>query len=143
MIGFLFVVGGVLPGHVFSRIPVTQVFRRYTEGKKGWKHPLLFVQFCGVAFIFGLLGVVLLQSRHVTTRDRGFDPAGIAVAYTSFANSENARSTLVNLPYVESAASGSDMILGGLSGEFVTTDAGKDYSMRWLRVDKDYVPFLD
>ncbi len=142
VIGFLFVVGGVLPGHVFSRIPVTQVFRRYTEGKKGWKHPLLFVQFCGVAFIFGLLGVVLLQSRHVTTRDRGFDPAGIAVAYTSFANSENARSTLVNLPYVESAASGSDMILGGLSGEFVTTDAGKDYSMRWLRVDKDYVPFL-
>lgn len=43
---------------------------------------------------------------------------------------------------MESAASGSDMILGGLSGEFVTTDAGKDYSMRWLRVDKDYVPFL-
>ena len=32
----LFIVGGVLPGRLFARIPVSQVFRRYTEGKKGW-----------------------------------------------------------------------------------------------------------
>ena len=31
----LFIVAGVLPGRLFSRIPVTQVFRRYTDGKKG------------------------------------------------------------------------------------------------------------
>ena len=31
----LFIVGGVLPGRMFSRIPVSQVFRHYTEGKKG------------------------------------------------------------------------------------------------------------
>lgn len=27
----LFIVGGVLPGRLFARIPVSQVFRRYTE----------------------------------------------------------------------------------------------------------------
>ena len=31
----LFIVGGILPGRLFARIPVSQVFRRYTEGKKG------------------------------------------------------------------------------------------------------------
>ena len=31
----LFIVGGVLPGRLFARIPVSQVFRRYTEGEKG------------------------------------------------------------------------------------------------------------
>lgn len=41
VIGVLFIVGGVLPGRLFARIPVSQVFRRYTEGKKGWKRPLL------------------------------------------------------------------------------------------------------
>ena len=51
----LFVIGGVLPGRMFARIPVSQVFRRYTEGKKGWKRPLLFIQFMGVAFICGLM----------------------------------------------------------------------------------------
>lgn len=143
VVAFLFVVGGVLPGQLFSRIPVTQVFRRYTEGKKSWKRPLLFVQFCGVAFIFGLLGVVLSQTRHVTTRDRGLNAKNIAVTYAAFPKGDNARSTLLNLPYVESLASGSDVILGGLSGEFVTTDAGKGYSMRWLEVDKDYIPLLE
>ena len=43
----LFIVAGVLQGRLFSRIPVTQVFRRYTDGKKGWKRSLLFVQFMG------------------------------------------------------------------------------------------------
>lgn len=33
-VAVLFVVGGVLPGRLFARIPVTQVFRRYTEGKR-------------------------------------------------------------------------------------------------------------
>lgn len=30
----LFIVGGVLPGRLFARIPVSQVFRRYTEGRR-------------------------------------------------------------------------------------------------------------
>lgn len=33
-VALLLLVGGVLPGRLFARIPVTQVFRRYTEGKK-------------------------------------------------------------------------------------------------------------
>ena len=75
VIGVLFIVGGVLPGRLFARIPVSQVFRRYTEGKKGWKRPLLFIQFAGVlrlqgghavgqglAQLFQLLGVGGLQT---------------------------------------------------------------------------------
>lgn len=56
----LFIVAGVLPGRLFSRIPVTQVFRRYTDGKKGWKRSLLFVQFMGVSFVMGILLVSLM-----------------------------------------------------------------------------------
>ena len=64
----LFLIGGVLPGRIFSKIPVTQVFRRYTEGKKGWKRPLLFIQFAGVAFICGLMCVVMLQYHYVINK---------------------------------------------------------------------------
>ena len=62
VIVILFMIGGMLPGQLFARIPVTQVFRRYTEGKKGWKRPLLFVQFAGTSFIFGLLGWCLCRA---------------------------------------------------------------------------------
>ncbi len=48
----LFMIGGMSPGQLFARIPVTQVFRRYTEGKKGWKCQLLFVQFAPYIFLF-------------------------------------------------------------------------------------------
>ena len=139
---FIFIVGGVLPGLQFSRIPVTQVFRRYTEGKTSWKRPLLFVQFTGTAFIFALLALVLVQSNHMTNIDRGFTTERMAFTYYYFSNPENARSTFQNLPYVEAVASSSLPLYEGMSGCYVTTESGKQYSMRNNEIDKDYLPFL-
>ena len=55
VLAVLFLISTVLPGRLFARIPVSQVFRRYTEGKQGWKRPLLFVQFAGETCVLGLL----------------------------------------------------------------------------------------
>jgi FixJ family two-component response regulator/ABC-type antimicrobial peptide transport system permease subunit len=139
---FIFIVGGVLPGLQFSRIPVTQVFRRYTEGKKSWKRPLLFIQFTGTAFIFALLALVLVQSNHMTNIDRGFTTERMAFTYYYFSNPENARSTFQNLPYVEAVASSSLPLYEGMSGCQVTTESGNQYSMRGNAIDKDYLPFV-
>lgn len=38
----LFILGGCLPAMLFARIPVTQVFRRYTSGRRGWKRGTAF-----------------------------------------------------------------------------------------------------
>ena len=57
----LFLVAGVVPGRIYARIPVTQVFRRYTDGKRSWKRGLLTVQFIGVSFIGGLLLTTVWQ----------------------------------------------------------------------------------
>ena len=76
----LFLVAGVLPGRIFSRIPVTQIFRRYTEGKKGWKRSLLFIQFTGVSFVLGLLLVTLLQYGMLMNRDIGIRVPGLTEA---------------------------------------------------------------
>lgn len=75
----LFCVAGVLPGRMFARIPVTQVFRRYTDNKQGWKRGLLFVQFAGVAFILGVLITSIWQYHNLTTRYVGFDTDHLAV----------------------------------------------------------------
>lgn len=76
----LFLVAGVLPGRIFSRIPVTQIFRRYTDGKKGWKRSLLFIQFVGVSFVLGLLMVTLLQYSMMMNRDMGIRTPGLVQA---------------------------------------------------------------
>ena len=64
----LFLIAGVLPGQMFARIPVTQVFRRYTDDKRSWKRGLLFVQFLGVAFILGMLATSVNQYHDLIDR---------------------------------------------------------------------------
>lgn len=141
---FLLIIGGVLPGQLFSRIPVTQVFRRYTDGKKGWKRPLLFVQFSGVAFIFSLLTLILTQSYHIASKNRGFDYERVAYADGAYfkKDSEAAHAIIKSFPCVEDLTSSSNLIVDGLSGSGVTTDDGKWLSMRWMLADKNFAPFM-
>jgi Predicted ABC-type transport system involved in lysophospholipase L1 biosynthesis, permease component len=127
---FLFLIGGVLPGRLFSSIPVSQVFRRYSEGKKDWKRPLLFVQFAGVTFIAGLMCVVLAQYHYVTHKSMGYNADRVVVSSMSFNTSEKNKSDYIltyfkGLSYVEDVSSAWDYPAYGFSGEMVRNEAGK------------------
>lgn len=126
-VGVLLLVGGVLPGRLFARIPVTQVFRRYTEGKKGWKRPLLFVQFAGVAFICGLMCMVMMQYHFVMSKDMGFSTERIAGTYLPFKTArecDNAYNFFRSLPYVEDLSAAYGNPLEGYSGCFINGEDG-------------------
>ena len=138
----LFVVGGVLPGLLFARIPVTQVFRRYTEGKKGWKRPLLFVQFGGVAFICGLMGMIMMQYEYVMNKDMGFSVDRVVLTYLgrlSDTDSNRATTFLQGLPYVESVAGSLGDPLEGYSGTMINSENGENlFSARLDYVTENY-----
>ena len=142
----LFLIGGVLPGHIFSRIPVTQVFRRYTEGKKGWKRPLLFIQFAGVAFIGGLMCVVMLQYHYVINKDSGYNPQRVAIGVNNARGPEAslaARYFYEGLPYVEALTSAESYPSNGYSGEMIPDEAGVDlFSSRYDYAIENYVAFM-
>ena len=138
----LFVVGGVLPGQLFARIPVTQVFRRYTEGRKGWKRPLLFVQFGGVAFICGLMGMIMLQYRYVMNKDMGYVVDRMAVSPfggLSDVDSDRAVAFFKSLPYVEAVAGSTGIPLWGYSGTLINSENGESlFSARLDYVTENY-----
>lgn len=142
----LFLLGGVLPGHIFSRIPVTQVFRRYTEGKKGWKTPLLFIQFAGVAFIGGLMCVVMLQYHYVINKDTGYNPERVAIGVNNAPTAETrsvARHFYEGLPYVEAVASSESYPSNGYSGQMIPDEAGVDlFSSKYDYATENYVSFM-
>lgn len=143
VIAFLFIVGGVLPGRMFSSVPVTQVFQRYTKGNKGWKRPLLFIQFAGVAFILGIMCVVYLQYYYIVNRDMGYRPERVAYTYNCFAEPENARSNLKGLPYVESMASTTRGNMLGMGNHDATDANGKAlFTPRFFYCDKDFLSFI-
>lgn len=110
----LFLLAGVLPGRIFSHIPVTQVFRRYTDGKKGWKRSLLFIQFTGVSFVLGLLLVTLMQYSHLMNRDMGINTAGLveAESWLDIEIVPHMRDEIRRQPMVESVATASHSVLG-------------------------------
>lgn len=146
VIGVLFIIGGVLPGRIFSQIPVTQIFHRYTEGKKSWKRPLLFVQFAGVAFIGGLMCVVMLQYHYVINKDPGYNPERIAIG-TNYAKEYTeamaVRHFYEGLPYVEQVTSSMSTPSHGYSGEMIPDKNGKAlFSTRYDCVQENYAAVM-
>lgn len=142
IVAVLFVIGGILPGRLFAKIPVSQVFHRYTEGKKGWKRPLLFVQFAGVAFICGLMYVVMLQYYYVLNKELGYNPQRVVVAGASFGNDENQNYALTffkGLPYVESVSSAESHPVYSYSGTMIQDESGQSlFSSRFCDMMEDY-----
>lgn len=110
----LVVVAGVLPGKIFSSIPVTQLFRRYTDGKRGWKGSLLAVQFAGVSFVIGLLVITVLQYNMLSKRDMGIRLPGLVEAkcWLDKPRGESVCDYLRRQPYVEGVSVGATSVLG-------------------------------
>lgn len=90
------------------------MFRRYTDGKKGWKRSLLFVQFTGVSFVLGLLLVTLLQYGHLMNRDMGIDVTGLTEAESWLPKErvEHIKDELRRQPMVEGVTVATHSVLG-------------------------------
>lgn len=142
----LFIVGGILPGRLFARIPVSQVFRRYTEGKKGWKRPLLFVQFAGVAFICGLMYVVMAQYNYVKDKDMGYNPQRVAIGNVYFGGEEASGPALQffrGQPYVEEVSSAVSTPVWSYSGSMIEGEGGQSlFSTRFSYALEDYFKMM-
>ena len=69
----LILIAGVLPAWVFARIPVTQVFQRFTQNRLLWKRILLFFQFTASIFVISLMFVALRQLQVVIAHHYGYD----------------------------------------------------------------------
>lgn len=143
VVTLLFVLGGCLPAMLFARIPVTQVFSRYTSGRRGWKRVLLLVQFGGAAFIVGMMLLVYTQYAYVTGRDRGFRAERVAYVNQHLDNPAPFMSLLRGLPYVESVASALSPIFGFYAPYVVADNEGRQsFSPRSTAFDADFMDFM-
>lgn len=143
----LFILAGVLPGRLFASVPVSQVFRRYTEKKNAWKKPLLFVQFAGVAFIVGFLCVILIQYHQLMNTALNYNPSNVAVTYlrglTDMEKTEMLNDEIRRMPMVESAGTSMMDLLSGYGGMPVTDASGKHlFTVRWCMYDYNYIPTM-
>ena len=141
----LVVVAGVLPGRMFARIPVTQVFRRYTDGKKGWKRGLLAVQFAGVSFVLGLLMVTVMQYSLLMNGDMGFRIPGLVQA-ESWQQADRGQTIcdyIERQPYVEGATAAAMGVLGEYWTQGLIGNDGKRITvLNYNPCQKDYAEVM-
>ena len=107
----LFIIGCILPGRLLTSIPVTQVFRRYKKNRKGWKYPLLFIQFMSSAFLLCFVALIFSQYHYTMNKDLGWNAERLVYCYHAFDNPLNGLSNIRNLPYVEGVENANTVIL--------------------------------
>ena len=72
-------ISGIIPGILYSRIPISSAFRGYTDAKHQWKMWLLAIQFAASGLFFTLLMVINLQYNHMVNNNPGFATKNLAV----------------------------------------------------------------
>ena len=115
---------GLLPGYLYSRIPVSVAFRAYRESKRYWKLGLLFIQFIAAAFLVILLAVVARQYDRMTNDDPGYRYDDLAYVNTRVIPDSSriatAMAELRRLPEVKSVAATYGLPMNGASGNNVS-----------------------
>ena len=138
----LFLVIGLFPGKLFAAIPVTQVFHRFTGYRASWKYPLLFVQFTGVAFILGLLMIILLQYNQVMNRSMGYKIDNLVIGWGPFDSMDKIDGILRGLPFIEASCNSASFIYNGHTRQSFTDINGKRFMGCIDFIDEHYVPIL-
>lgn len=116
-------VTGIVPGWIFSRIPVVAAFRSYRESRRRWKLMLLSIQFATAAMLAVLLTVISLQYGKMTDDDPGYAYDNLAYSDMSPISDVERRKLMIEelsrMPDVESVSYADNLPMWGQSGDNV------------------------
>lgn len=116
-------VGGLLPGLLYSRIPVATAFRGYNTARYRWKPILLAVQFIAAGMLFSLLFVINMQYNRLVDDDPGYEYKDLAVLAVDVPEAKDFGALMQEigrLPEVKAVSSCECIPLEGLSGNNIS-----------------------
>ena len=112
----------LLPGYIYSRVPLVFAFRHFSESKRVWKLSLLAFQFALSALLFVVLTSVYMQYDYMLGKDMGYEYD--RVVYTEHKLDHSRARMLLDevqkLPCVESAYLSYSLLCDGQTGDNIT-----------------------
>lgn len=90
-------VGGLLPGWLYNRIPVAIAFRGYNENRNRWKLGLLGIQFVISGLLFSLLYIVNGQYQLMLGLNPGYDYDHVAIVSIDASNRDQRNQCLAEI----------------------------------------------
>ena len=115
----LSVLSVLIPGYLYTRVPVSVVFRNYTANKRRWKLVLLAFQFVINVFLLSLLWVLNVQYQQVLHTDPGYNYDQLYFVHTrgvDDAERERCIAQLKTLPEIIAVERSYDIPMNGASG---------------------------
>lgn len=118
----IFAFASIVPSYMLSSISVMTALKNHTQGRRGWKLSLLFVQFVASMFLLTLLTIVALQYDKLVDGDHGIEYENLIYTSISDSRRDTALDKIRSFPFVQSIAKGSDLpaVGGGASGNNVS-----------------------
>lgn len=140
-------IGGFIPGRIFSRIHVSNIFRRFSSRRNPWTRTLLCIEFAGVTFIVCMMTVAALQYHEVMNHDLGYNPERVVIAEVpgqSDTEVDAAYNAIRDLPLIEELSASYYNPVWGYSGMMVADNNGNDlFSSRYDACLNGYIDFMD
>ena len=115
----IFIIAAVIPGYLFSHIPVAVAFRKFSESKRLWKLGLLFTQFTAAAFFVTLLLIVGRQYSFMLNDSPGYNYDNLAYSSIFGVNEElrqKALDEVGRMPEVAEVTTCSHLLLSSAAG---------------------------
>ena len=109
-------VGGLLPGWLYNKIPVAIAFRGYNENRNLWKLGLLGIQFVISGLLFSLLYIVNGQYQLMLGLNPGYDYDHVAIVSVDASNRDQRNQCLAEIrrmPNVKDCSSTFNVPLDG------------------------------
>ena len=113
---------GLLPGIIYSRIPLVYAYRVFSESKRTWKLSLLSFQFILSAMLLCVLTTIYRQYDYMLSKDMGYDYDRVAYVSVRALNGDSIYSLareIENLPCVERTAAANTLFCEWQSGDNV------------------------
>ena len=113
---------GLLPGFIYSRIPLVYAYRVFSESKRTWKLSLLSFQFVLSAMLLCVLTTIYRQYDYMLSKDMGYQYDRVAYVDVRALHGDSIYSLareLENLPCVERAAAAYSLFCERQSGDNV------------------------
>ena len=138
-----FLIAGLIPAVLYSRVSLSYAFRRGSDNRTWWKRSLLFVQVACATGVACFLFITAQQSEYVMKADLGYKyDRVITMNYPATASQ---RSTMVEelerLPFVESVGLSMQYPVWGYMGNPVFDVVKKEilFSCRFEYFDENYI----
>lgn len=140
---------GAIPSYLFSRIPVSSVFRSLTMTKRGWKMALLFFQLLTTVFLVTLLIIVARQYDVMVNDNPGYNYERL-LYYNTRGVTNNERQKIIDelraIAQVELVATADDLPFSFASGNnvYLPNNDQELFNIADLYgADENYLPLME